>query len=219
MPFNRFIHKTGGTKKVGFSRPRAMQVGSWGPLRAWKILDFELPRHFNAAILASKTSLRSVKIIQNTCETEKIPLLKLIYTDWKTDYTLRSMHNWTHSVDWVIGNYHLLVIFSLGIFEPSNIYPSNFHVFVKTIFMFENSIWKASCTIPAFHPQKDVHQYQRQKILNFLREIDIYYNPSKIRWLSVHLNLLRRSSPVLDRFFRFPQKNLESNSHMALIKI
>ena len=96
-----------------------MQMGSWGPLRAWKILEFELPRPFNTAILAAKTSLKSLKIIYNTCETEKMPLLKLIYIEWKTGYTERSMHNWTHSVDWVIGNYHLLVIFILGIFEPS----------------------------------------------------------------------------------------------------
>ena len=35
-----------------------MHVKSGGILRAWKILDFELPRHFNIAILETKTALK-----------------------------------------------------------------------------------------------------------------------------------------------------------------
>ena len=33
-------------------------VGSGGALRVWEILDFELPRHFNISILATKTALK-----------------------------------------------------------------------------------------------------------------------------------------------------------------
>ena len=44
------------------------------------------------------------------------------------------------------------------------IYASNLYALVLTIFMFENSSWIASCAIPIFHPQKDKHQYQYQKI-------------------------------------------------------
>lgn len=45
-------------KNSGIFRGRsATHLGSGGALRAWKIFDFELPRYFNVAILATKTAL------------------------------------------------------------------------------------------------------------------------------------------------------------------
>ena len=98
MSFNRFIHKTdesGGTKKQRIFRGHVLCIwGSGVALRAWKTLDFELPRHFNIGILAAKIALKhQSKIIHNTCEPKKTSLLKLIYIEGKTDYSLRSTHN------------------------------------------------------------------------------------------------------------------------------
>ena len=59
-------------------------VGSGGALTAWKILDFELSRHFNVAILAN-CSKTSVTIIYNTYRPRKTSLLNLIYFEGKTD--------------------------------------------------------------------------------------------------------------------------------------
>ena len=62
MSFNRFIHKideSGGTKKQRIFRGHVLCIwGSGVALRAWKILDFELPRHFNIGILAAKIALK-----------------------------------------------------------------------------------------------------------------------------------------------------------------
>ena len=43
--------KSGGTIFQGCS---VILVGSGGAVRAWKILDFEFPKHFNIAIQANK---------------------------------------------------------------------------------------------------------------------------------------------------------------------
>ena len=71
-----------------------MHMGSGEALKAWKILDFELPRHFNIGILPTKTALKtSVKIINNTCGPPKTSLLKLIHIERKTGCYLRSTQN------------------------------------------------------------------------------------------------------------------------------
>ena len=60
------VQKTGGI----FQAPFVQHIGSGGALTAWKILDFELPRHFNIAVLAN-CSKTSVKIIYNTYRPRK----------------------------------------------------------------------------------------------------------------------------------------------------
>ena len=58
---------------------------SWGAKKTVEFFeDFELPRHFNIAIQAAKTALKH----QWNC----------IYKERKTNCSLSSMQNWTHSV-------------------------------------------------------------------------------------------------------------------------
>ena len=52
-------HESGGTKNQRHFLGRSVtRVESGVALRAWEILDFELHRHFDIAILATKTALK-----------------------------------------------------------------------------------------------------------------------------------------------------------------
>ena len=70
-------------------------VGSGGAVRAWKILDFEFPKHFNIAIQANKMLWHTVKINYDTRKLQKTSLLKLICTDGKAEFYVRGTLNWT----------------------------------------------------------------------------------------------------------------------------
>ena len=82
--------------------------------------------------------------------------------------------------------------------------------FCSTNFLFE--ILFKQRHVLFLYSQKDVSQYQRQKIpaLSCVKLISASSHP---RWL------LQRSSSVLDQFFRFLQVNVGSNSCMTLTKI
>ena len=41
-----------------FQSCSVMHAGSEGALRAWKMLEFKLPRHLSIAVLATKTALK-----------------------------------------------------------------------------------------------------------------------------------------------------------------
>ena len=41
-----------------FGGHKVMQVGSRGALTAWKTEDFDLPRHFNIALLVPKIDMK-----------------------------------------------------------------------------------------------------------------------------------------------------------------
>ena len=58
-----------------------MCVASGGTLIAWKILDFELPRNFSIAILATKTVLCQLKSSITLENYRRTPVLNFIYID------------------------------------------------------------------------------------------------------------------------------------------
>ena len=89
-------------------------------------------------------------------------------------------------------------------------YALNLHVLVQTIFMFENSIWTASCATPYLSSKERWEPASASKVSCFLLcEADI--TSSHPRWEDYQdaWVLLQRSSAVLDRFFRFPKDSLD----------
>lgn len=82
------------------------------------------------------------------------------------------------------------------------------------IFCSGNSISTATWAIPILYTQKDLNQYQRQKIpaLFWVKLTSTKSHPrcddSKYVWV-----ILMGNFAVLDPFFRFPQDTLELNLH------
>ena len=66
-----------GLEKIGFWTCQTFQDSKSGNWNCYKI---------------------SLKITHNSCEPQKTPLLKLIYIAGKTACSLRSTHNWIHSI-------------------------------------------------------------------------------------------------------------------------
>ena len=72
---------------------------SWGAKKTVEFFeDFELPRHFNIAIQAAKTALKHQWKSSTTLANPRKHHWNCIYKERKTNCSLSSMQNWTHSV-------------------------------------------------------------------------------------------------------------------------
>ena len=82
-----------------FRSRSVVSVGSGYALRAWKILDFEFPRYFNIAILATKTALKHQWKSSITLANPIANIIVKTKLNWRKNRLLsRSTHNWTRSV-------------------------------------------------------------------------------------------------------------------------